>query len=667
MQQPSQSIPAQQPPGTPHPRFPHLFSPIQVGSLTLKNRVVNSPHATTLPHDGMYTERLIGYHRERARGGAALVCSQATTMFADFGDLRNVDDAIIPWYRRVVEAVHPYGTRYFVELSHPGRQDHYHGPHTEVVYAPSAVPGQAYGKSWKIPHELDTATIKTIIAAYAAAARRCQAGGVDGIELHFAHGNLPDQFFDPRINQRTDEWGGPVENRIRFAKEVIHAVREAVGREYVVGARFTGGDPDRQSSQLEMMEIASLLDELGLLDYFSVSMGHYSDIPHAAYNIPDASFPPGLWLKYGGAIKDVVRVPTFVVGRINHPQLAEEMIAGGDCDLVVMGRVLMADAYLPLKAFEGRVEEIRPCVGAQACWSRRDKGQSIRCIYNPLVGMEIEWDETPPPADASRTVVVVGGGLGGLEAARVAALRGHRVTLLERGRHLGGQIRLAAKAPERAELAAIVEWLARQIEQLGVEVRLETAATPELILGLHPDAVIVATGALPTPLDLPVEDGAQLVEAWDVLEERVRVGKRVVLYDQTGRRHGFTAADFLASRGHEVAFVTPLIYPGAEVDPIGFHRTTQRLVRHGVRFHPLHELVRIRGRQVTLRHVYAPTAEQTLDDVDTVVSCLLPRADDSLYRQLEGKVPRLHLVGDAVAPRVGDDASFEGHRAGLAV
>ena len=659
---------AEQAPGTAHARFPILFSPLRIGPLTVKNRIVNSAHQPRFAHAGRYTDQLIAYQRERAVGGAAVIVSQATGVTPDYLDLKNVDDRIVDDYHRIVAAIRPFGARYFAELYHPGRQSEYTGFGSEIYYAPSAVPLDAFGRESRIPHELDGTTIKSIIAAFGAAARRCREGGLDGIELHFAHGNLAEQFMSPLTNMRADEWGGSIENRLRFAREVVEAVRVSVGRDLVVGCRLTGAELDEGGlNQLDMMEIAGLMDQWRTLDYFSITMGHYSDLINTVRNMPDMTFKPGLWAEFGRAIKSVVTVPTFLVGRINHPEVAEDLLTRGCCDMVVMARGLVADAYFPEKALRGDVDDIRPCVGAMTCMARHERGLGISCIYNPTVGRELSWGGDLPPAEVRRRVAVVGGGPAGLEFARVAARRGHEVTLLEREHALGGQVRIAMRAPQRQDLGQIGEWLHRQCEKAGVTIRLGTVADAASLRDLSPDVVVIATGALPGCSSAEVAPGAVPVhEAWTVLRNGSDVGHSVLVADEAGNRVGFSVAQQLAEQGHHVTFATTTIYPGSSIDTMSWRVTYARLVELGVAFLPLVKLTAVAEGAVRLRHVYT-RSETVVEGVDTVVTAALPRADDRLYRTLLGEFGEVHLIGDAVAPRGIEQAVCDGQELARAI
>lgn len=654
-----------------HPRFPLLFSPIAIGPVTLPNRIVNPAHTTGYARDGMFTEQLLAYHGERARGGAGLIVTQPNYVTGDYGGVKSVDDRIVGWYERLVSEVRPHGTKVFAQLSHPGRQGTYTGQGAQVHLAPSPVPGRPMGQEWRIPKAMSAADIADVVTAFADAARRCLRGGLDGIELHLAHGNLVDQFISPETNLRTDDWGGPLLNRLRLAFEILHAVRDVVGRDIAVGARITGGDlasagavPVTTASDatgLDRLEAAGHLGASGLVDYLSVSVGHYSDALATARNLPDMSFPPAVWKRYAREIRHIVDVPVAVVGRVNHPAVAEELLAEGSCDLVAMARALIADPHLPRKAFEGKVDRIRPCVGAvEACWGRVFRGLDMGCVHNPTVGRELRWTDDLPLTTQPQRIVVVGGGPAGLECARVAAARGHDVVLLEQQPRLGGQILLAARAPHREELRGIVEWLTSECELAGVDVRLGVAATSEVVLTEQPDIIVVATGAREGRLPGPVTGAVPVLGAWDVLRG-ADVPPRVVVVDQDGRRPGLSVAELLASTGHEVDVVTPMTYPGQSIEPFGWRTAYERLLGLGVRFHPLTEVVAVADGRVETVHTLTG-ARSVIAGAGAVVTSLLPVAADALYSELRDcTATEIHLVGDAATPRGIEEATHEGH------
>ncbi|MGH9043821.1 MAG: FAD-dependent oxidoreductase [Acidimicrobiales bacterium] len=647
--------------------FPHLFSPLRVGNIELKNRIVNSAHQTGFAAKGGFTSRLLAYHRERARGGAALLISQATCVTPEYLDLWNADDSIIEQYQAVARDVGGYGAHYFAELWHPGRQSEYTGTGSEIYLAPSSIPFRPFGRTWRVPHEIDTVTIKSIIAAFASAARRCQLGELSGVVLHFAHGNLVEQFMSPKTNHRTDEWGGSLDNRLRLAHEILHAVRGVVGHKLVVGARITAagldaGEPDH----LDMLEIAGLIDSWKMLDYISVTMGHYSDAMNATRNVPNMTFPPGVWAKYGRGMKHVVSVPVFLVGRINHPQVAEELLSNGSCDAVAMARALIADPQFPAKVARGEVAEVRPCVGAMNCVDHLNRGGSVRCIHNPVVGHEETWGEELTPASHRLRVVVVGAGPAGLETSRVAAARGHMVTLLERSKQPGGQIRIASQIPGRSELYQIAEWLGAQCRRSEVDVRLDTIASVELLEEMHPDVVVLATGSRTPGVSAPSMDITQ-VDPWSVLDGSADLGGHVVVVDEVGDWQGIGVALAAAEQGACVDFVTPATYPGETLEFSNWRVAYEHLTHLGVTFHAISQFCAGARSEVTIRHGFG-RREFVIGEVDQLVIVPFPVADDALYKELclawPERTVQLALIGDARAPRGIEQATFEGHKLG---
>lgn len=642
--------------------FDRLFAPLRVGPITMKNRIVNSPHQTGFARDGHYTDQLVAYHRERARGGAALIMSQATSVTAGYLDLWNSSDEIIPQYKVVAAAVEEFGAHYGAELWHPGRQSEYTGDGTEIYVGPSAIPTNYFGMDWRVPHALEPAEIEGIVEAFGQAAARCRAGGLSDVELHFAHGNLVEQFISPVTNHRTDDWGGSLENRLRIAYDILVVVRENVGGAIALGCRLTGGGLDPgDPTDLDMAEVVGTMASWGLLDYVSVTMGHYSDALSTARNIPNMTFRPGLWGRYGKQVKSVVDIPVFLVGRINHPGIAEDLIASGSCDAVVMARGLIADPYFPEKARTGRVAEIRPCVGAMNCLDHLNRGGSIRCIHNAAVSRDGTWGQDPPPADEAKRIVIVGAGPAGLECARVAAMRGHRVTVLEQSIRVGGQVKVAASAPTRAELAQIVEWLEQQCISQSVDIQTGTTATRELLEGLNPDVVVVATGStLPAN---PFAGGPLPCLGWsDALSQGSKL-PRVAVYDEFGDWHGFNVAHALVEGGSEVIFVTPSIFPGNALENTNWRIAYETLCSHGAQFHPVSEIRGTEERALVITSGYGK-ANHTISDVDALVWVGMPVASDSLYRTLAGLNAEINLIGDAYSPRGIEAAVYDGHKLG---
>lgn len=642
-------------------QFKHLFTPLNIGSMTVKNRIVNTAHGLHAAINHLPSERHLYYYKERAKGGVGLIVMHATYVHPSSssfsgGDVWNIDDSIIPWYERLSSAVHEFGTKFMVELSHSGRQSGRNADYP-LISASSAI---TKVRPTMIPRQADKELLAEIAEAFGKASRRCQQGSVDGVEIHGSHGNLIQQFFSHLTNQRTDEYGGSVENRMRFAIQILEQVRKYVGANYVVGMRISGSElVEGGLTSMDMQEIAWRLEQTGLLNYLSVSMGHYYDYLTYSHEMPDMSYRPGAFVHLAGAIKKVVKLPIFCIGRINHPMVAEQILASGQADMVGMVRALIADPHLPNKAKEGRLDDIRYCVGTlEGCRGDvRVPAKPIGCIQNPITGREKEWSELPP-ARTRKRVVVVGGGPAGMELARVATLRGHKVILFEKGKRLGGQVIIAAKAPGREEYGGITEYLSHQIEKHGVDIRLGVEATAESVLKEKPDVVAVATGATLDGLERP---WGNAVSTWDVLEGKVEAGKNVVVFDEMGDQQAFGAAELLAKNGHKVEVVTQLPYAGINVNALSWRIQYQRMLEMGVVFTPLTWVKEVDGKRVTLVHDFTG-ARQVREGIDTVVVCSTPRTNDSLYYDLKGKVSEVHLIGDAAAPRGVQQAIYDGHK-----
>jgi mycofactocin system FadH/OYE family oxidoreductase 2 len=651
--------------------FRYLFTPFRVGGLTLRNRIYSTGHAEALAEDGKPGPRLRAYHEAKARGGCALTIIGGSTSVhpsspaSAWNMIANHDDSVVPAYRGIAEAVHRHGCLVFSQLTHLGRRAQSDTEGWHVLLAPSQIPEPVHRE---VPHELEPEQIAMLVRAFGDAARRCREGGLDGVELSFAHNHLVDQFWSPLFNRRTDEYGGSLDNRLRFAFEVLREVRRQVGRDWVVGARISGDElTDGGLTADDMALIARRLAASELLDFLSIIGGAAHTYVLQAGVVPNMSYPNGVYVPLAAAIKAAVpELPVFHATRIVDPVHADQILADGAVDVVGMTRALIADPDMPRKAREGRLDDIRQCVGAnEGCIDRIYQGKPVTCVQNPAAGREAELGEVAP-APTRRRVVVVGGGVAGLEAARVAALRGHRVTLFEKGRELGGQVLVAARAPARADYAGIVRFLVRQVEKHGVECRLLTEGTVDAILAEAPDAVVVATGSHPYVPPLPGLDGKHVVTDRDVLLDRVDVGERVVLVDDVHTQQGLSTADYLLQRGRRVEVVSRLFYPGQDIGITSVIPLYTRLFAHGVVLTPHSELRAVEGSVVVVANVYSGE-ERRLEGVDTVVLSMGARSTDALYRALRGRVPALHAVGDCVAPRGVHHAILEGTRVGVRV
>ena len=652
--------------GTMSHEFRHLFSPLPVGGLTLKNRIFSTGHAEAMAEEGKAGPRLRAYHEAKARGGAALTIIGGSTSVhpsspaSAWNMIANHNDAVIPGYRSLAEAVHRHDCLVMSQLTHMGRRSQSDVESWHVLLAPSQIPEAVHRE---VPHEIEPEQIAMLVRAFGDATRRCREGGLDGVELSFAHNHLVDQFWSPLFNRRTDEYGGSLENRMRFGFEVLREIRRQVGRDWVVGARISGDEMTRDGlTAADMAEIARRLATSGLVDFLSVIGGAAHTLHLQALAVANMASPHGLFVPLAAAIKAAVPgMPVLHAGRIVDPVHADRILADGSIDLVGMTRALIADPDMPRKARAGRLDDVRPCVGANAgCIDRIYQGKPVTCIQNPGTGRETELGE-PAPAASPRRVVVVGAGPAGLEAARLAALRGHHVILFEREAEVGGQVLIAARAPVRTELAGILRFLVRQVEKLPIECRLRVEASPDTILAESPDVVIIATGSHPHVPALPGLDGKHVVTDWDVLLDRVEVGERVMVVDDVHTQRGLSTAEHLLDRGRRVEVISRLFYAGQDVGVTSIAPLYARLFAKGVTLTPHTDLVAVEGSAVVVANVYT-RAERRIEGVDTVVLSMGSRSIDALYRALKGQVAALHAIGDCVAPRGIHQAILEGTR-----
>jgi dimethylglycine catabolism A len=646
-------------------RFEHLFSPIQIRNKTVKNRIVSTAHVTVFAENGMPAERERRYYLEKAKGGAGmLICFGSSSVHPsstaeDWKVVEMYSDRVIPYLQRFADSMHEYGAVVLAQLTHRGRRGH-SDLSWERLLAPSAVKEPTHRE---VPGVLTRKEIEMIVQAFADAALRVKKGGFDGVELSAAHCHLIDQFWGPHVNFRKDEFGGELEARMRFAFMVIERVREAVGEDTIVGIRITGDDfIEGGCNNQSMREIAQRISDHGMVDYFNVIGGSAETLSTEAAAVPSMNFPLACYSHLSGLIREVVKEPVIAVGRINDPVLAERILADGQADFVAMTRALIADPYLPQKAREGRLDDVRQCMGYNAgCIDRQYRGLPISCVQNPVIGFEAEWADLPKAPRAKR-VVVVGGGPAGLEAARVARLRGHHVSLFEKADCLGGQLNIAKLAPSRADFDGAGRWLELQIRKLGVQVNLQVEATADQALAQNPDVVIVATGAVPLVPPIPgLADCRYAVSAWDVLQGKTPPGKRVLVIDDQGGMESMGAAHYLLNEGRDVEIITPHYSAGEDLGPTNKPPVYARLYANGVRMLATWELRSIENGTVRFRNEYGGN-EMVRTDVDVLVYSYGGRPVDDLTPVLRGRVAELYNLGDSYAPRSLHHAILEAHK-----
>ena len=645
---------------------PTLFSPLRIGPMTVKNRIISTGHDTCLPHDGLVSDELIAYHAARARGGAGLIVVQVAgvheTARYTSHILMATDDECIPGLRKLADAVHAEGCKMLVQLFHPGREimEGSDGT-TTVAYAPSNSPSERFRT---IPRALSVEMIGEIIDGYRAGAARVRAAGADGVEIVASHGYLPAQFLNPSVNRREDEYGGSDANRRRFLSEAIAAAREGGGEGFVVGMRISGDERDpRGLTESATLEAITALEPA--LDYVSVVAGSSASLGASIHIVPPMFETPGYVAPFAAQVKERVSMPVFVTGRINQPQIAEQILSSGAADMCGMTRALICDPAMPAKAEAGKLDDIRACIGCnQACIGHFHKGVPISCIQYPETGRELTFGSLTP-AETPRRVLVIGGGPGGMKAASVAAARGHNVTLVEAEAHLGGQARLAQLLPGRAEFGGIITNLTREMELAGVEVKLKTLADAALVDALDPDVVLMATGAQPHwPHGVEAEEGAHVTDAWAVLRNEVNPGGSVVIADWRSDWVGLGLAEKLSAAGCRVRLAVTGPHAGELIQSYVRDSMIARLHRLGVEIIPYARLFGADADTVYFQHTVSGEA-LLMEDVDTLVLAQANAPNDALAETLGGRP--LHLIGDCLAPRTAEEAVLDGLKAAAAV
>ncbi|MBB4066651.1 NADH:flavin oxidoreductase [Gellertiella hungarica] len=535
-----------------------LLQPFQLKHLTLRNRIIVTSHEPAYPEDGMPKERYLRYTLERARGGVAMTMTAGSAAVSKdsppvFNNLLAYKDEIVPWVKRMTDAVHEEGAAIMIQLTHLGRRTRWDKGDWLPVVSPSHHREAAHRAFPKMIEDWD---IERIIKDYADAAERMKAGGMDGVELE-AYGHLLDQFISPLTNELDGPYGGSLDNRMRFCFDVLKAIRSRVGDDFILGIRYTGDeDMAGGTDKAEGLEISRRLKDSGLIDYLNVVRGHIDTDPGLTDLIPIQGMASAPHLDLAGEIRAATNFPTFHAARVPDVATARHAIASGKVDMIGMTRAHMTDPHLVRKIIEKREDDIRPCVGANYCLDRIYQGGLAFCIHNAATGREETMPHLIPKADRRRKVVIVGAGPAGLEAARVSAERGHEVVVLEAADEAGGQIRLTAQSPRRREMISIIEWRVAQCEKLGVTFRFNTWAEAETVLAEKPDVVIVATGGLPHTEVLTAGNDL-VVSSWDIIAGDVKPGSNVLVYDDAGDHAGLQAAEIIAATGAKVEIMTP--------------------------------------------------------------------------------------------------------------
>jgi len=535
-----------------------LLQPFQLKHLTLKNRIFISAHEPAYPEDGMPKGRYRAYHVERAKGGVALTMTAGSASISRdsppvFNNILAWKDEVVPWVREMTDAVHDAGAAVMIQLTHLGRRTRWDKGDWLPVLSPSHEREPAHRAFTKKMEDWD---IHRVIQDYADACERMKAGGMDGVEFE-CYGHLMDQFVSPLTNQLEAPWGGDLDNRMRFPLAVLKACRERVGDDFILGIRYVADERVPGGvSPTEGVEVGRRFKASGMVDFLNVIRGHIETDAALTDVIPIQGMPSAPHLACAADVKTAVDIPVFHAARVPDVATARHAITSGAVDMIGMTRAHLTEPHLVRRILEKAEDRIRPCVGANYCLDRIYQGGLAFCIHNAASGREETLPQDIQPATTRKKVVIVGAGPGGLEAARVAGLRGHDVTVLEAADKPGGQIRLTAQSPRKKEMMGIIDWRMAECSATGVKIRFNTMAEAEDVLAQSPDIVIIATGGLPFT-DVLTHGNDLVVSTWDILSGDVKPGANVLVYDDAGDNAGLQAAEHIANSGAQVEIMTP--------------------------------------------------------------------------------------------------------------
>ncbi len=638
-------------------KYPHLFSPLSIHTMTLKNRVVMPPMCTDYATiGGAVTDRLVEYYTARARGGVGLIDVEFSYIHPAgkvFDHMLGIyDDKLIPGLKRLTDSVHQGGAKIIIQIAHGGRR-----VHSDITGSTPVAPSPIPRLNGETPKELSRAEIEELIQAFILAARRAKEAGIDGVMIHMAHAYLLQQFLSPFSNARTDRYGGDLEGRARFPLEVVKGVRRELGDDYPLTCRLCGDEFIKGGFDLvQSIQVAKMLEANGV-NAIEVSAG-----AHESGQVITAPpyYPMGFLAPLSEAIKKEVSIPVGVVGRIHTPELAEDLVRQKKADLIAVGRGLIADPDWPKKAREGRPETIRPCISCnQGCSDRMYFQQDISCTVNPAVGREGTFPMEP--ARKKKKVFILGGGPAGLEAALVAAKRGHAVQLYEKEKMLGGQLTIASVPPAKEKIQEFTEFLIREVKELPIKV-VHGKLDAKTLKKISPDLVVVAVGGKPKAMEGPGFDDRKVIFAWDVLSGEIRAGRRAVIIG--GGQVGLETAHFLLQEGKEITVLEMLKRAGQDMSPRARKIVLEKLIQGGVEI-----LTESKALSVDQGDVVFDRAGLLgrIKGVDSIIIAVGTTPQDAGIQGLgRSRIP-VRRIGDAASPRKLFDAIHEGYQVGIEI
>ncbi|WP_443660531.1 oxidoreductase [Clostridium algidicarnis] len=626
--------------------YENLFSKGKIGKLEIKNRIVMPAMGTSLSTStGEASDEMIRFYEERAKGGAGLIITEITRVDNETGVgtpnqlcANNLNQ--IPRLEKLSRAVHRYDSKIFLQLHHPGRQSHSNLIAGRQIVAPSSVTSSAIGE---LPREMTTEEVEAMVKKFVTGAKIAQMGGIDGVELHGAHGYLLGQFLSPLTNLRTDKYGGDLMGRMRILTEIIMGIKSVCGPNFPISVRIDGDEFVDGGFKLdEAIKASKYLESIGI-DAINVSAGTYESVNTI---IEPISYPQGWKRHLAQGIKDNVKIPVIACDVIRKPDFAESLIQEGNVDFVAVGRQLLADPEWGKKAMENRENEIRPCISCLYCIDKLMQCETTKCAVNARMGRELEYGQLKENGKG-RVVAIIGGGPAGMESARILALKGFKPVLFEKKDVLGGSVYLGSKPPLKEKLNWFLDSLEYQINQLGVDIRLNSEPTLEDIKSLSPYAVFVATGASPIVPRLPGIDKSEVCTVIDVLEGKIDIKGKNVIVVGSGMT-GLETAELLAVQGNKVTVVEMQNKIGPDAYLPNLIDVTTRLKKHNVEMIPSMKLVEIKENEVSLQN----TKDNTISNrnADVVVLSLGSVSNNSMINGLEKIVPIVRVLGDAEKP-----------------